>query len=64
MNSAWGPLESWNVLLNNQKKKKKQNADDSNFINIQTDIKGLLEICLFCWNWKLFTESIVNKGKS
>ena len=62
MNSAWDSLESWNVLLNNQKKK--QSVDDSNFINIQTDIKGLLDICLFCWNWKLFAENIVNKGKS
>ena len=27
-------------------------------------IKGLFGICLFCWNWKLFAESIVNKGKN
>ena len=25
--------------------------------------KGLFEILLFCWNWKLFTESIVDKDK-
>ena len=59
-----GPIGKLKCASQQPKKKKKQNADDTNFINIQTDIKGLLEICLFCWNWKLFTESIVNKGKS
>ena len=27
-------------------------------------INGLFQICLFCWNWKLFAESTVDKGKS
>ena len=31
---------------------------------IQTyKIKGLFGYHLFCWNWKLITESIVDKGK-
>ena len=27
-------------------------------------IKGLFEIRLFCWNWKFFVESSVDKSKS
>ena len=27
-------------------------------------IKGLFGIHLFCWNWKLFVESTVDKDKS
>ena len=26
-------------------------------------IPHLFGICLFCWNWKLFTKSTVDKGK-
>ena len=25
---------------------------------------GLFRMFLFCWNWKLFAESIINKYKS
>ena len=30
----------------------------------QIDIRGLFGIHLFCWNWKPFIESTVDKGKS
>ena len=30
----------------------------------KTHIEGLFGIHLFCWNWKFFTESIVDKSKS
>ena len=26
--------------------------------------KSLFEIYLFCWNWKLFVESTLDKGKN
>ena len=28
------------------------------------DTIGVFEYCLFCWNWNIITESIVDKGKS
>ena len=31
---------------------------------IQTDPKSPFEICLFCWNWKLFAKSTIDKGKN
>ena len=34
------------------------------YIFESSSTKGLFEICLFCWNWKLFIESTINKGKS
>ena len=58
----------WTVTLSLKLKrvptKKKKNAKRETQTWIQTHIKGLFGFHLFCWNWKFFAESTVNKGKS
>ena len=43
VNSAWDPLESWNVLLNNQKKKKKTKTQITQISSVS---KRIIRVCL------------------
>ena len=69
MNSARDPLENkpqpQDASQTKKKRKgKRKTLDVGKFISTQTGTKGLFEIHLFCWNWKFFAESTIDKSKN